>query len=159
VNQTTQGLESVLAQHRFFRELRPDHVKLLAGCAKNVVFQPGEYLFRQGQDADALYVIREGLISLELSAAGKGTIVIATAGSDEVVGWSWMVSPHRWRYSGKATQLTRAVAVDGKCLRGKCDDDHDLGYSLLWEVVRILAHRLEATRIQLLDVYGSEGKG
>jgi CRP/FNR family cyclic AMP-dependent transcriptional regulator len=50
--------------------------------------------------------------------------------------------------------LTRAIALDGKCLREKCEKDHDLGYEIMKRFAVIIAERLEATRLQLLDIYG-----
>ena len=47
----------------------------------------------------------------------------------------------------------RAIALDGKCLRTKCEENHDLGYEVLKRFAQIMEQRLEATRLQLLDVY------
>ena len=44
--------------------------------------------------------------------------------------------------------------LDGACLRGKCEEDHDLGYELLMRFAQVIVERLQATRLQLLDVYG-----
>jgi CRP-like cAMP-binding protein len=74
----------------------------------------------------------------------------------EILGWSWLVPPYRWRCSAKARELTRVIALDGRCLRQKCEEDHDLGYELLKSFADILARRLDATRLQLLDVYAPE---
>ncbi|HHT9124119.1 MAG TPA: Crp/Fnr family transcriptional regulator, partial [Candidatus Wunengus sp. YC63] len=49
---------------------------------------------------------------------------------------------------------TSAIALDAKCLRAKCEEDHDLGYELLKRFAHVITQRLEATRLQLLDVYG-----
>ena len=54
---------------------------------------------------------------------GGGTLVIETLDEGDVVGWSWLVPPYRWAFDARALDLTRAVAFDGACLRGKCDDD------------------------------------
>ena len=51
---------------------------------------------------------------------------------------------------------TRAIALDGKCLRTKCEENHDLGYELLKRFLHIIEQRLEATRLQLLDVYAPQ---
>ena len=51
----------------------------------------------------------------------------------------------------------RAITLDGKCLRGKCEEDHDLGYQLLRRFGHLMEQRLHATRLQLLDVYGKRG--
>jgi hypothetical protein len=46
------------------------------------------------------------------------------------------------------------VALDGACLRGKCDEDHKLGYELMKRFAPIIVERLQATRLRLLDIYG-----
>ncbi len=63
--------------------------------------------------------------------------------------------PYQWKFHARAVEDTRALALDGKCLREKCEQNHDLGYELLKRFCQIVERRLEATRLQLLDVYGS----
>ncbi len=76
-----------------------------------------------------------------------------------MVGVSWLVPPYRWSYDAKALETTRALALDAKCLRGKCDDDHDLGYELMKRFVPVLVERLQATRLQMADVYAIRDPG
>jgi hypothetical protein len=71
-----------------------------------------------------------------------------------VLGWSWLGPPHRWLFEGRAVTLVRAIALDGACLREKCEANHDLGYELLKRVTHVIADRLAAARLQLLDLYG-----
>jgi hypothetical protein len=52
----------------------------------------------------------------------------------------------------------RAVAFDGACLRRKCQEDHSLGFELLGRFSPVMLERLQATRMQLLDVYGNGGR-
>ena len=80
--------------------------------------------------------------------------MIETLGPGEVVGWSWLFEPYRWQFDGRAVAPTRVVAFDGACLRGKCEADHELGYELMRRFVASVIERLQATRLQLLDVYG-----
>jgi len=65
------------------------------------------------------------------------------------------VPPYRWRFDAQAVAPTRAIALDGKCLRGKFEADHTLGYELLKRFAPIIGQRVEATRLQLLDLYGT----
>jgi len=53
------------------------------------------------------------------------------------------------------SEFSRAIALDGKCLRSKCEQNHDLGYELLKRFAQIMNRRLDATRIQLLDLYAT----
>ena len=80
-------------------------------------------------------------------------IMLATLGEGEILGWSWLLPPYLWRFHAHAVESTRAIALDGKCLRTKCEQNHDLGYEMLKRFAQIMEQRLEATRLQLLDVY------
>jgi CRP-like cAMP-binding protein len=149
-----QTIEPLLAKHPFFKGLAPEHLKLLVGCSTNVIFEADQFLFREGEDANTFYVIRSGRVQVETFSPKHGPITIQTAGEGDVLGWSWLVPPYHWRFDAKATDQVRVIAIDGKCLREKCEDDHNLGYELMRRFALIIAERLEATRLQLLDVYG-----
>lgn len=150
-----QTLEPILSEHPFLKGLKPEHLKLLVGCASNVRFNAGQYLFREGEEANQFYMIRQGKVAVEIHAAGRGPITVQTVGEGDVLGWSWLIPPYRWRFDARALELTRAIALDGKCLRTKSEEDYDLGYELLKRFSNIIVERLEATRLQLLDVYGA----
>jgi CRP-like cAMP-binding protein len=151
----TTTLESIIKEHPFFQDLPPPHLDVIVGCAKNVRFAEGATLFREGAPADQFYLLREGLVSLDVHAPGRAGTSIQTISTGDVLGWSWLFPPYRWQFSARAMQPVRAIAFDGKCLRKKCEADHDLGYELMKRVVRIMMQRLQATRLQLLDVYGA----
>jgi CRP/FNR family cyclic AMP-dependent transcriptional regulator len=65
------------------------------------------------------------------------------------------VPPYRWAFDARAVEPTAAVALDGACLRGKCDEDPALGYALLQRFSLVMVERLQAARVRLLDVYGA----
>jgi len=138
--------------------LQEKHIQLITGCASNVVFQKGEFLFREGEQADTFYFVRHGKVAVESYVPQKGPIIIQTRGEGEVLGWSWLVPPYKWHFDARAQELTRAIALDGKCLRTKCEEDHDFGYEMMKRFTLIIAQRLDATRLQLMDVYGNGQK-
>jgi hypothetical protein len=39
-------------------------------------------------------------------------------------------------------------------MRGKCDEDSRLGYALMQRFARVAVARLQATQLQMLDMYG-----
>lgn len=150
-----ETLEPILAEHPFLKGLAPHYLKIIVSCATNVRFDAGQYLFHEGEPADKFYMIRQGKVAVEIQGAERGSITIQTIGEGEVLGWSWIIPPYRWRFDGRAVELTRAIALDGKCLRGKAEEDHNFGYELLRRFSNIIVQRLEAARLQLLDVYKS----
>lgn len=147
-------LEPIVAEVEFFRGLKREHLALIAGCASNVRYEAGAFVGRAGDQADQFWVIREGLVALELFAPGRGAITISTISEGDVVGFSWLLPPYQLHFDIHTLTVTRALLFDGRCLRGKCETDPDLGYELLNRFSRLIVRRIQAMTLQLLDVYG-----
>lgn len=146
--------EYVLGEQAFLKGLSPAHLMAIAECAHPVTFASGEYVFHEGDPANHFYILTYGQVSLELYVPGRGSHVVQTVEKDEVLGWSWLFPPYRWHFDGRALTVVRAIDFNGMCLRAKCDADHDLGYDLMQRFAQTMMSRLQATRLQLLDVYG-----
>lgn len=151
------GLDELLKEHGFFDGFDKKSLELMAGCARNETFRAGDYLFKSNTDATHFFIIRHGTVSVELPVPGRGRIALQTVGEHETLGWGWLVPPYRWMMDARAMTLVRAISLDAVCLRGKMDDDHELGYQLLHRFVPVLAERLRAARVQLVDMYGPPG--
>ncbi len=149
-----EGLDRIIREQPFFADLEEGFCNLVCGCAKNVRFESGQYIFREGESADQFYLLRQGRVALQLSSPGRGAVTFQTLGEGEIVGVSWLIPPYRWTYDAKTLEPTRAIAMDAACLRQKCEADHDLGYEMMKRFMPILIQRLQATRMQILDVYG-----
>lgn len=152
-----EGLERIIQQHAFFAGLDPAYTGLICGCASNVRFETGDYLFREGAPAGRFYLLRHGKAAFQVTAPGRGALTFQTLGEGEVVGLSWLIPPYRWTFDAKALEQVRAIALDAACLRAKCEADHDLGYEMMKRFMPVLIQRLQATRLQILDVYGAHG--
>ena len=149
-----RGLDELIADSPVFAGLAPAQLQLIAGCGHNEHVDAGTSLFREGAPADRFFLIRTGAVALEIAPPAGGPLVIETLHAGDVVGWSWLFPPYRWHFDGRAPASTSLIAFDGACLRGKCDTDHELGYELMRRFAASLVERLQATRLQLLDVYG-----
>lgn len=150
-----QTIAQYLPELPFFAGLDPAALELAAGCAVNVHFRPGEFLFHEGDPADTFYVLRHGRVSIQMRTPTED-VVVDTAHDGDVVGWSWLIAPYRWTLDARATADTTAIAFDGVCLRNKCERDATLGYALLQRVVQVMSGRLQSARVRLLDLYGGD---
>jgi CRP-like cAMP-binding protein len=150
-----ESLGRILGDLPFLQDLPPAHLDLIVGCASNVRFEPGEFIFRAGQPADRFYIVRRGRVSVESHTAARGAVTIETIADGELLGWSWLIPPYFWHFDARALNLTRAIALDGACLRKKCEADPPFGYELLKRIAQVMEMRLEATRLQLLDLYAN----
>jgi CRP-like cAMP-binding protein len=150
------SIEQLVAGHPLLAGLPGETVAHVAGCARNVAFEAGELLVREGEDADTFFLVRRGHISIDVHAPGRGPIVIESVGPGAVVGWSWMVPPYRWTFDARAIDRVGAIAVDGACLRLKAFADPAFGFELLSRISVQLLDRLQSTRLRLLDLYGDD---
>jgi CRP-like cAMP-binding protein len=148
-----ETLEGVLSEHPFFSGFPERHLKLIVSGASNVRFEAGHLIFQEGGDADKFYLIRQGKVALQVISERRGPLTVLTLGEGEILGWSWLSPPYRWKFTARTLGLTRVFAFDGQCLRTKAEEDHDLGYELLKRFSHVIAARLEATRLQLINVY------
>lgn len=150
----TETLEKIITEQPFFRGMNPEHLALVTGCASNVRFKAGDFIYRQGDDAMRFYLIRQGCVSLEIFIPGRGSFTVQTIGQGDLLGWSWLFPPYRSQFDARAIDHTRAIAFDGECLRNKSEANPALGYDLMKRFAIIVSQRLQATHLQLTDVYG-----
>lgn len=148
--------ESVVAELQnmeFTRDLKPEHLEKLASLATEVEFAEGETVFREGDVGETVYLIQEGMVALDSRMRAHGRMTILTVGPGQLLGWSSLFAPMRKTASGRVVTPTRALAFDADQLKGICQTDHDLGCPLGWRVAELIAGRLKATRLQMMDIF------
>jgi len=150
---TEQAVLGTFASHAFLSGLSERHRMLLASGARPFTAAPGELLAREGETAKTFYLVQVGKVALGLHTPNQGVVSIQTVGPGEIVGWSWLVAPHRWQFDCRAVDRVQGLAFDAEWLREKCEQDHELGYHLLKQLVTVIGNRLAATRLRLLDIY------
>ncbi len=150
-----KSIRDLLAEHPVFGSLDSSLLELMSGCGRNEHFDSGAQILREGADADHFYLLRSGRVALEVAIPHRGIIVIETLGPSEILGVSWPFPPYRWAFDAKAIEPTSAISIDAACLRRKCEEDPVLGYQVFSRFAQLMRDRLQATRLQLLDVYGS----
>lgn len=143
---------ALLARHPFFADMEPAHLRTLAGCATERTFAPGEFILREGEHAATFYLVLHGRVAVETFVPGKGPITIQTLGDGDVLGWSWLFPPYRWHFDARALTPVTALEFNGACLRQQCDDDPALGYDVMKRVAQTIIQRLQATRLQLMEL-------
>ena len=148
-----KDIADLLRHHPFAEGLDDNMLALIAGCAKNVVLQPGDYFFREGASADSFCLVRHGAVALETFVPGRGAITFLTVKSGEMLGADWLIPPYRSSFDARAVELTRVIAFDGKCLRGKCEADPRVGYEMMKRFIPPLVKRLQSARMQALGMY------
>jgi CRP-like cAMP-binding protein len=122
----------------------------MAGCASELHFDAGQYILREGEVANYLYLISQGKVALGTIVPNQGFTTLEVLEEGEALGWSWFIPPYHWHFTGLTIVPTSVIAMDGKRLREKCEVDHDFGYELVKRLALILGQRLRTARRQLV---------
>jgi CRP/FNR family transcriptional regulator, cyclic AMP receptor protein len=144
-----------LSAHPFLHGMSHDQLGVLAEVASDVTFPARHRLFEDGGNANRFWLIQSGHVNLDLHIPGEGPVVIETIGMGELLGWSWLFPPFRWAFGAVAATAVEAFEFDAPAVRAACVAEPGLGYELNQRVTRVLAKRLQATRIRLISRSGS----
>ncbi|WP_371667274.1 cyclic nucleotide-binding domain-containing protein [Streptomyces sp. NBC_00289] len=139
------------------RALSAEHRRRLLHVAREVSIPQGTRLFDEGGRADRFWIIRTGRVELDMRVPGRRAAVIENLGHNELVGWSWLFTPHVWHLGAEAATPVRAYEFDATAVRSMCQDDAALGNDIARWVGEVLAHRLRSARTRLLDLYAPYG--
>ncbi|MGW1884596.1 cyclic nucleotide-binding domain-containing protein [Streptomyces sp. NPDC001970] len=143
----------------FLHGFPSDECDRLMACSHEVSIPAGTRLFDEGDPADRFWIIRTGAATLDLQARGSRAATVDTLGHGDLLGWSWLVPPYTWRLGAEAFSLVRAHEFDARAVRALCEAEPALGLALTRRVLDVVAHRLQTTRIRLLDLYAPHGSG
>ncbi|MFA6028900.1 MAG: cyclic nucleotide-binding domain-containing protein [Elusimicrobiota bacterium] len=148
-----EPLEYTVARHEFFKDFKPQHLKIFQDCAADARYSRDQFLLRQGQGAERFFILRKGEVRLELLTPENGHIPIQTLGPGEVLGWSWIIPPYQSTFDARVVEAAHVIVFDATTLRKRCEQDFELGYRVLQRFSLALSARLEAARTQLVDYH------
>ncbi len=147
-----QSLANTLARTSFFSGLDEDELLTLAAHARSTHYEQGQSILTQGQPAEAFYLIIEGRVAVEVPTP-EDALAVQELGPGDILGVSWMVPPYYWRFSAHAVTDVNAIRFDGRELRIDAGLDRKLHDDLLTRMVNVMAQRLQAARMQMVELH------
>lgn len=150
---STQDIRATLDSLEFFRGMHADWLDMIAEIGTVTMTERGHFLSQAGKHAETFYVILSGRVAIEMSSGISGPITIENLADGDIVGWSAFQHPYVWKLDALTTEDCTLLTFDAHELRHLCHDHPDLGYAMMTRVIAVVAHRLNAARIQLLDYY------
>jgi CRP/FNR family cyclic AMP-dependent transcriptional regulator len=143
-------LEAQVAAHPFLIGMSEHHIRLLTDCAMRSRFEPGHFIFREGETANRFYLIEHGKVALESSTLGE-PVRIDEIHDGDLLGWSWLFPPYAWHFTARTLEETTAIFFYGTVLRQYCEKDHSLGFELFKRMSVVMLRRLQAARQKLIS--------
>ena len=154
---TKETLVAVLQKHPFVEEFQTQHIERLTTLAKEVHFERDQVIFHEGDECHDFYLIVEGRVALEIEAPGQ-TFRVQTLHAGDELGWSAILMGRGKHFQARALQPVDALAFNGEELLAACRDDKAFGFALMYRMLGVVSERLQATRLQVLDMYSPVAK-
>lgn len=146
-----------LALTRLARDLPPQAQRRLATTARLESVTKGATLLRDGRPTPYLGVVIDGRLALRAPVPDHPDATLMTLDAGDIFGWSAVLD-------GTATatvvalEASSVVLLERKALLGAIAADPELAAGLYRRLLEAVANRLEATRLQALDLYRSGGR-
>jgi CRP-like cAMP-binding protein len=133
-------------------------LKSLAMAGEEIVVPRGEWLFHEGEKADALYIILEGRIDIRIRMGLRDIAPpnLTTLREGEILGWSALVRPFVYTMGAIANSDTRLVRMDGVRLCELMEQHPEMGFSLMRRLSQVLGERLTNLRTRFVSLIDGE---
>jgi CRP-like cAMP-binding protein len=149
---TAGTLLTLLERQPFVEGFKPHQIAALAALAKEVRFKSDHVIFREGEECSEFYLIISGLVALEIAPPGQAFRVDTLSAGDEL-GWSSVLMAQGKYFQARTLDDVQALLFEGPDLRAMCEADTAFGYALMLRLLGVVAQRLQATRLQVLDTF------
>lgn len=139
----------VLRSFPYFAGVCAESLKAVAAITEERPLALGEPLFKEGDPARALYILRAGQVDIVYQHHRDQGCVVDTVVAGDLIGWSALVEPYRCTATAVPREPGQVVRIDAVGIRGLCERDHTLGFQLLKELAGTLSRRLQGALVQL----------
>jgi CRP-like cAMP-binding protein len=153
----TDSILDAVQHHPFSQGLTPEHCATLASLGSRVNYARDEIIFAEGDQRHEFFLLLKGRVALEMIAQGKPLRVHTLEAGDEL-GWSSVLSGRGKFYQARALEPVETVRFDGYVLLERCRSDNGFGYKIMHRLVGVVSERLQAARMQVLDMYSPIAK-
>ena len=142
----------VLRRSDIFHYLEDGELQTMAKMCTPKVFEASTIIGKQDREAENVYVIEEGLVSILLELGPTDRRQIQTASNFECFGWSATIPPFHHTATTKALERTKVLAFKGMDLRNLIYTNPKLCAEIAGGVAYVISQRLRAAFTQLIGV-------
>ena len=129
-----------LKQKDIFWEMSRDFVKEIMEIAVTETRKEGEWLFREGDPANAFYILLKGRVKLRLGETGHIVYIVSNAG--EAFGWSSLIGRESFSASAECMAESKLLNWDKDKLQKIIEKDPANSVLLYKRLAELLGNRL-----------------
>ena len=164
---------NLLANFKFFSDVAPDTVEMIARIGEVLELEPEEIVFHHKEPAEHLYGLIDGEVDLSLVFTDRVLktdveyeesiqaslvdeekwIVVDTVYPGQVFGWASLVGPGLRTVTAQCTEASRVIAIPAAEFKAMLEDNHTLGYKIMTKLSRIISNRLKNRTDKLIETW------
>lgn len=137
---------------RIFGELADDELARVAEACAERTYASGEYIFREGEPGNRLYVVVDGEVRISRQIPGAGEEALAVLKPGAMFGEMAVFDRSERSTDAISNGGTRVITIARPDFEMLLDFHRDIAYKVLWSVVRLLSTRLRSTNDSLRSV-------
>lgn len=141
-----------LQDAKLLAPLSEESLERLAAVSEKRVFQENALIFREKEEAEYMYFLKEGHVAIEIEIGSNQRALVLTISAGECCGWSALVPPGRMTASAVAVERSTVILVPGGAILECFEREPKAGLQVMAELARMIALRLKDTRLQLLNL-------
>lgn len=151
----------LLRNYPIFSVLDSKQIKFIAEIAEEEVYQQGTVLFREGETAEALYLLLKGGVELfftvevEQRPELRKELFFREVKPGELFGISALIEPYVLTATSRFTRDSHVIRINARTLLDWCAQDPGLAYALIQRVAEAAIKRLNDTRLQLAAAWSA----
>jgi CRP-like cAMP-binding protein len=133
-------------QSELLTDLTAEEGQRILALGTKIAVPSGASLFRLGDPADRLFLIKRGRIKLTLPMQVRGRqedVVVEERTSGQTVGWSALIPPHKFTLAAAASLETELIALPREELRKYFAASPTVGYKIMLSLAVVIGHRLQ----------------
>ncbi len=137
-----QNAQSALANMNLFRGLVPEALERIAAIASQETFAINQFVFREGEVGDKLYLILEGKVRISRQLSGMGEEALAILGPGEAFGEMSLIDDTPRSADARVHEAVKVLVITREAFEDLLFIHKDLAFEILWNFIKTLSGRL-----------------
>ncbi len=130
-----------------FNHLNENQLALASKGCREKQYRNGDLLFKDGEDANQIWIVQEGKVDLRFDLPGRETSEVTTFYSEwpgSTFGWSCFVSPYKYILSAYCASMgCNVLQLDKHFMLSLFEEDSQMGYTIMSNITRIIRSRFQ----------------
>jgi CRP-like cAMP-binding protein len=136
-----------LKKTELFGSLSESQLTILLSHSSAESFSEGKTIFRQGEEANRLYILIEGAVDLSVKTGEKIDFMTSKIEKEGAIfGMPSLIEPFRYNVTAMCLKPTKVLMIETVPLKKKMEEDPEMGMEIMKKLASIYFNRLNEIR-------------